>query len=185
MALKSSDVHPDVASQVTVQDYSAQRRIAGVEIVELRRFVDEGGSFLELGRLARGVLEDSPAKDFEVRQLSYSVMDPGAVKAFHLHYEQSEFWFVPPESKLLVGLYDVRATSETAKTAMRFTAGDGQARLVYIPAGVAHGAANLGRERAQIIYFTDRTFSPDPDQCDERRLPWDILGADFWSMAKG
>lgn len=185
MASRPSDVHPDVASLVTLQDYSPRPTIDGVVVVDLRRFVDDGGSFLELGRLTKGILEDCGVSGFDVRQVSYSVMAPGAIKAFHLHSEQTEFWFVPPESKLLVGLYDVRAGSPTAKAVMRFAMGDGQPRLLYIPAGVAHGAANLGVHPAQIIYLTDRQFSADPKTSDEKRLPWDALGADFWKMERG
>lgn len=183
--MKREDLHPDVASQVTLQDYSGAPHIEGVRLLDLRRFVDDGGSFLELGRLAGGELADCGVPGFEVRQVNYSVMEPGAVKAFHLHFGQSEFWFVPPESKLIVGLYDARRDSGTAKRHRRFVLGDGHARLLFIPAGVAHGAANRTPRRAQIIYFADRTFSPDPADCDEHRLPWDLLGSDFWEIERG
>lgn len=185
MALRRGDIHPDALHEVTVQDYARAAAIDGVRRLPLSRFVDDGGSFLELGRLDGGVLRDCDVPDFEVRQLSYSVVDPGAVKAFHLHFEQSEFWFVPPASKLLIGLYDVRRDSPSAKTRMRFVLGDGQAELLFIPPGVAHGAANLTSRPAEIIYVTDRHFSPDPDATDEKRLPWDLLGADFWQMERG
>ncbi len=185
MASKPIDVHPDLTSQVTLQDYSRGPVIEGVALVDLARFVDDGGSFLELGRLSKGLLADCGVSGFELCQISYSVMDPRAIKAFHLHVEQSEFWFVPPISKLIVGLYDVRADSKTAKTSMRLALGDGQSQLLYIPAGVAHGASNPGVGPAQIVYFTDRQFSADPNTSDEKRLPWDLLGADFFRMQRG
>ena len=41
----------------------------------------------------------------------------------------------------------------------------------------------LGTSPATIVYFVNQQFNPaDPD---ERRLPWDILGADFWQMTPG
>jgi hypothetical protein len=42
------------------QDYAAKKRIEGVEIVELKRFHDDGGSMTELGRLDAGVHKQLP-----------------------------------------------------------------------------------------------------------------------------
>src|SRR5262249_22057241 len=115
----------------------------------------------------------------------YSTMMPGAVKAFHLHFTQNELWFVPPECRLVMGLCDVRDKSPTSGVSMRFVMGDGNARFVYIPAGVAHGAANLSQTTGHIIYFMDQQSPPEPDKTDAKRLPWDVLGADFWDMERG
>ena len=35
-------------------------------------------------------------------------MDPGVIKAFHLHRRQTDVWFVPPGDKMLLVLLDVR-----------------------------------------------------------------------------
>ena len=64
-----------------------------------------------------------------------------------------------------------------------FGLGGGRCHLLYIPRGVAHGAANSGRERAQIWYFVNQQF--DVNDPDERRLPWDAAGAAFWDSEKG
>jgi dTDP-4-dehydrorhamnose 3,5-epimerase-like enzyme len=53
-----------------------------VEFIDLRRFNDEGGSMTELGRLAANGL--IIAQNFTVAQMNYSVVEPGAIKAFHL-----------------------------------------------------------------------------------------------------
>ena len=39
--------------------------------------------------------------------------------------------------------------------------------------------------RGRIIYFVDVQFSPDPDQTEEGRLPWDFAGADIWDVTRG
>jgi dTDP-4-dehydrorhamnose 3,5-epimerase len=183
MALTRNDIAENFRDRVTVQDYSPKPTIDGVRFLPLKRFVDDGGSFMELGRLTKGELQDVPG--FEARQVSYSTMLPGVIKAFHLHFNQSELWFVPPESRLVMGLLDVRAKSPTSGARMRFVMGDGQARFVFIPAGVAHGAANLSDRTGQIIYFMNQQFTPEPDKSDEKRLPWDVLGADFWTLERG
>jgi dTDP-4-dehydrorhamnose 3,5-epimerase len=166
-----------------LQDYTPQAPIAGVELVELRRFVDDGGSFVELARLTAGVT--GALAGFEVRQVNYSEIDPGVIKAFHVHRRQTDVWFVPPDDKMLVVLLDVRQGSPTANALRRLVLGDGACRLVRIPPGVAHGVRNLGPARGRVIYFVDQQFSPDPREGDEGRLPWDFAGAHVWEPTRG
>jgi len=168
--------------QVTTQEYARKTPIEGVQILDLRLMQDDGGSFAELIRLdEQGRLLQIP--EFQVRQSSYSLLLPGAIKAFHLHYSQEDLWFVPPTDRLLMGLLDVRASSPTYRQTMRFVLGGSKAQLIYIPRGVAHGCANLGNAPATVLYFVNQHFNPtDPD---ERRLPWDLLGAEFWQITQG
>ncbi|HET7876278.1 MAG TPA: dTDP-4-dehydrorhamnose 3,5-epimerase family protein [Methylomirabilota bacterium] len=173
----------DAKRAFSTQDYAPARDIAGVEIVDLRRFVDDGGSFLELGRLHGGIHAAFPG--FEVKQINYSEMDPGVIKAFHVHRRQSDVWFVPPEDKMLLVLLDVRAGSATEHVQRRLVLGDGTCRLVRIPPGIAHGVKNLAARRGRIIYFVDAQFSTAPDACDEGRLPWDFAGAQVWDVSRG
>jgi dTDP-4-dehydrorhamnose 3,5-epimerase len=169
-------------AQYAKQDYSPKQPIEGVEIIELRRFNDDGGSMTELGRLTGGLHADLPG--FEVRQINYSVLDPLAIKAFHLHQRQTDVWYVPPSDKILLVLGDVRAGSPTEGQVMRFPLGDGNSRLVRIPPGVAHGCKNLRPATpSSIIYFVDVQFSID-EQCDEGRLPWDHFGAEIWDVER-
>ena len=173
----------DAKRAYSLQDYSAKPTIQGVEIVELARFNDDGGSMTELGRLSEGA--HAQLSGFVVRQVNYSEIEPGAIKAFHLHERQTDVWFVPPGDKLLLVLIDVRAGSPTEGAKMRVILGDGRSRLARIPPGVAHGCRNLATTRGRIIYFTDLHFSPAPDACDEGRLPWDYAGAEMWEIARG
>ncbi len=66
---------------------------------------------------------------------------------------------------------------------MRLILGAGKAQLLLIPRGVAHGCANIGAVPSTIVYYVNQQFNlADPD---ERRLPWNILGEDFWQMTPG
>ena len=165
-----------------LQEYGKTAAIDGVVFLELKRHHDDGGSMMELGRLASGRLDALPG--FEVAQVNYSTLEPGAIKAFHVHRKQTDVWFVPPEDRVLLVLADVRAESPTSGTTQRVLLGGGSSRLVKIPPGVAHGCRNLGTLPARILYFTDLHFSPDPGSTDEGRLPWDMLGAAVWDMAR-
>ncbi len=166
-----------------LQDYSAKPRIEGLEIVELKRFNDDGGAMTELGRLDSGKLQG--LEGFEVRQVNYSVMEPQAIKAFHLHKRQTDVWFVPPGDKCLVVVADVREGSPTQGVVQRIVMGDTRSFLVRIPPGVAHGVRNLrAATPSVIVYFVDVQFSTD-EHCDEGRLPWDFFGAEVWETEKG
>ncbi len=165
------------------QDYTrAKPTIEGVRVVELRRFHDDGGSMTELGRLQGGRLDG--VDGFTIAQINYSTLEPGAIKAFHVHRVQTDIWYVPPEDRMLFVLADVRKGSSTEAARMRLILGDARSLLVVVPPGVAHGCRNLGRVAARIVYFTDLQFSPEPDRTDEGRLPWDFLGADVWELTR-
>ena len=178
-----TEFNADAEGRYHVQDYASQPRIDGLEIVDLRRFNDDGGAMTELGRLEDGRLAGMDG--FVVRQVNYSTMDPLAVKAFHLHHRQTDVWYVPPADKILLCVGDVRQGSPTEGRVQRIVLGDGNSRLVRIPPGVAHGAKNLLRERAStIVYFVDIQFSTGAE-CDEGRLPWDHFGTEIWEVERG
>jgi len=180
--LTPEDFGPEFRDNLTTQGYGGGARIEGIRLLDLRLMTDDGGSFAELVRFDEsGNLEAIP--EFKVRQSSYSLVLPGAVKAFHLHYNQEDVWFVPPTDRLLVGLVDARQASPTYNKTMRLVMGSGKAQLLYIPRGVGHGGANIWGEPATILYYVSQQF--DLNDPDERRLPWDMLGADFWQMTPG
>ncbi|MBN2278946.1 MAG: dTDP-4-dehydrorhamnose 3,5-epimerase family protein [Candidatus Marinimicrobia bacterium] len=169
--------------RIFLQDYLKNEMIEGVEIIQLKRFNDDGGSFTELGRLSAGIPESLPG--FEVKQVNYSEMAPNAIKAFHIHRSQTDVWFVPPKDKILLILADLREGSPTEAVIMRIPLGDCNSRLIKIPPGVAHGCKNIAGEKGQIIYFVNQIFSADPAISDEGRLPWDFFGPDIWEVEKG
>jgi dTDP-4-dehydrorhamnose 3,5-epimerase len=172
----------EYASDLSVQDYSKKVSIEGVQIVPLNLFVDDGGCLAEILRFDdSGNLQILP--DFKVKQTTFSQMLPGTIKAFHLHYNQEDVWFVMPNDRLLIGLFDARKDSRTYQKTMRFVLGAGRAQALYIPRGVAHGLANVWQQPANMIYFVNQCF--DAENPDEHRLPWNTLGDDFWEIRKG
>ena len=177
------DLLPEAKRAFHVQSYASAPSIAGVQTVELKRHHDDGGSMTELARLLDGRPE--ALAGFTVRQINYSELEPGVVKAFHVHHRQTDVWFVPPSDRVLVVLVDVRESSATRGTTMRLMLGNGTSRLLRIPPGVAHGARNLGTRSGRIMYFTDLHFSSEPSTCDEGRLPWDYVGAAIWEPTRG
>lgn len=177
------DLTPAAKRAFQIQSYGPASSIDGVEIVELKRFSDDGGSMTELARLTDG--HPQAVAGFTLRQINYSEVEPGAIKAFHLHQRQTDVWYVPPTDRMVLVLLDVRQGSKSEGARMRLTLGAGASRLVRIPPGVAHGVRNLAATAGRIIYFTDVHFSPEPSMCDEGRLPWDYAGAEIWDVTRG
>lgn len=177
----------------TVQSYDQKPVIDGVYFVPLRRSPDDGGGFTELARISEGISVDAGEAFFlsdrgaapAIRQINYSEIEPGVIRAFHVHLRQTDVWYVPPADRLLMVLYDARRDSPSTGRRMRFMLGAGQSRLVVIPPGVAHGARNLAVVAGRIIYFVDQYFSAKPGECDEGRYPWDFLGAEIWETGRG
>lgn len=179
--LTLKDIKTDVQPSVTVQSYSPKQKIDGVQMVDNPIFSGEDGTFEELARFDDGMMLKFP--DFQIKQINRSIVLPGAIKAWHLHYNQEDIWYVPPQDFILLGLWDVREKSPTSGISQKIVMGAGRARLVYIPRGVAHGAANVSHKESTLIYFVNQCF--DAENPDEQRLQWDLLGNDFWTAEKG
>lgn len=180
--LTPTDIDEKYSEKLFVQDYAKKPTIEGVKIVELRNSTGEDGDFSELMRLNdQGEFLEFPG--FFPKQINRSRVIPGSIKAWHIHYNQDDVWHIPPGDSLLVGIVDVRKNSPTKHIIMRLALGNGKAHLLYIPRGVAHGVANLSKKDATILYFVNQQF--DIINPDEHRLPWDILGSDFWQITKG
>lgn len=180
--LTKESIGSEFRDDLSVQDYQRKPAIEGVQLIPLQTFIDDGGALAEIVRVdENGNLLAIP--EFKVRQTTWSQMLPGTIKAFHLHYNQEDVWYVMPYDRLLIGLFDARENSATYKATMRFVMGAGKAQILYLPRGVAHGLANIWQNPANMIYFVNQRF--DANQPDEQRLPWDVLGADFWDIKKG
>jgi dTDP-4-dehydrorhamnose 3,5-epimerase len=180
--LSRESIGQEFKQDISTQDYAKKTTIEGVQLLNLNMFVDDGGALAEIIRLdGEGNLQLIP--EFKVRQSTFSHVLPGVIKAFHLHYNQEDVWFVLPCDRLLIGLFDARKDSPTYGKQMRFVLGAGRAQALYIPRGVAHGLANPYDKTASMIYFVNQCFNAE--QPDEHRLPWDALGNDFWELKKG
>lgn len=179
--LSKQNLIPTVQSKLSLQRYSDKKNIDGVQIVELKRFSGEDGIFEEVLRIGEdGVTGVFPG--FTVAQVNRSTLLPGAIKAWHLHFSQDDVWYVGAEDHALLGLWDVREGSKSKDTSIKIVLGGGTSKLVFIPRGVAHGVVNISPHKTTLIYFVNQQFSLSSP--DEHRLPWDSLGAEFWTPAK-
>lgn len=136
--------------------------IAGVEIKDLVTHPDERGFFRELIRKE----DDFFAEGFG--QWSHSMMYQGVAKAWHIHREQIDWWYVAG-GVLKAVLHDMRPNSPTYRETMEIFMGEHQpARIVRIPPGVAHGCKCISGP-AHLFYVTSLVYDP----ADEGRIAHD------------
>jgi dTDP-4-dehydrorhamnose 3,5-epimerase len=182
--LSVKDLLPDVAAALARQSYAPRAPIEGVALGEVPVFRSPDGLFAEIARVdADGALQG--VAGVRPVQWNWSLLEPGTVKAWHVHLGQEDVWIIPPDSALLVGLADLRRGAPTAGNLQRLTLGGGRCHRLLIPRGVAHGVANLAGRPQAMLYAVNSFFTADPDATDEWRLPWDRFGEAFWQMGKG
>lgn len=179
-ALTKDDIDEKAQGKLYTQDYTAKPTIEGVKIIPVRNFVSEDGDFSEIIRMGNGEIEGM--EGFLVKQVNRSRLLPGAIKGWHLHFGQDDIWYLPPSDSLLVGLWDLRKNSKSNGTSIKISLGGGQSSLLFIPRGVAHGMTNVSGEPIDLFYFVNQQF--DVNNPDEKRVPWDSLGADFWTPTR-
>jgi dTDP-4-dehydrorhamnose 3,5-epimerase len=149
--------------------------IEGVRVSPYPLWPDDRGYFLEIIRIGQG-----PASGFEpaTTQVSAALSYPGAIKAFHYHLKQTDFW-VASQGMFQVALVDLRPQSRTFGVKNTMYAGNLRPWQVLIPPGVAHGYKVIGKDAAMLIYVTDRHYNPE----DEGRIPYnDSRLAYDWEM---
>ncbi len=167
----------DILPHVYTQSYEKKPQIEGVKILDIAAYLAEEGDFAEIIRLDEsGNLLLFP--EFKLRQVNRTQVFPGAIKAWHVHRNQAEVWYVPPRFQLTIGVWDVRKDSQSSGVAQKVVLGGGQSKLLYLPPGVAHGMCNHSAENVDMFYFMNQHFSATTP--DEQRIHWNHLGAEFW-----
>ncbi len=179
--INKNHILDNIRKQIIKANYSPVRNISGVKLIELKDNISEDGELSEIIKLnGKGTLVQFP--DFKLLQMNRVNQNPNTVKAWHLHYHQDEIWYVPPSDHLLIGLWDIRKDSPTANLQQKIVLGSNKSAMLYIPRGVAHGSANFQLRPSELYSMVNRLFNPD--RPDEMRLPWDIIGKEFWQPLK-
>ncbi len=122
----------------------------GVKIIELKVHGDARGFFVERFNLARFKEAGLPT---EFAQDNHSRSAPGVVRGLH-------FQHTPPQGKLVGcvrgSIYDVavdvRPSSPTYGKHVGIELSDTNGKLLWVPAGFAHGFSVLGDGPADVMY---------------------------------
>ncbi len=131
----------------------------GVRVHDLALHDDERGRFAEVFRASWGD-EPTPVQWNLVRS------DADVLRGVHVHRRHAD-WLCVVSGTLTLGLHDVRPGSTTVTASAMIELSGDEWRMVYIPAGVAHG-----------FYFPEPTVhlygvSHYWDPADELACRWD------------
>lgn len=148
--------------------------IDGVQVRPLRQICDERGKVMHMLRA------DDP--QFErFGEIYFSVVYPGAIKAWHLHREMALNYAVPVGNVKLV-LFDDREGSPTRGELMELFSGPDDYQLIHVPARVWNGFKGIGAAPAlvancaTVAHSKDEIVRLDPFS---KQIPYD------WSLRHG
>ena len=148
--------------------------IDGLVVTPLRRIPDERGAVFHMLR------EDSPAFE-RFGEIYFSMVYPGAIKAWHLHREMTLNYAVPVGMIKLV-CYDDRSGSPTNGNLVELHVGELNYVLVTIPPLVWNGFKGVGATPALVANCS--TVPHRPDEI-ERKDPFAAdIGYD-WAIRHG
>ena len=128
--------------------------IKGVEIHPLRQIPDERGKVMHMLR------RDDPWFS-EFGEIYFSVVFPGAIKAWHLHTRMTLNYAVP-SGRIKLVLYDDRDGSPTRAELQEICTGEDCYALVTVPPGVWNGFKGIGTAAA--IVANCATIPHEPDE---------------------
>jgi dTDP-4-dehydrorhamnose 3,5-epimerase len=143
--------------------------LPGIRVIDLKRNVDERGSFTEILR------EDW--SDFlgaeRLVQANFSVSQPGMIRAWHRH-ERGQFdIFVVIRGSLKICAFNDLGEPLDGELDEIVASGE-RLQAVLIRGHYWHGTKCVGSTPSETIYFVTRLY--DPKSPDELRRPWDDPG---------
>ena len=148
--------------------------IEGVKITPLRQICDERGKIMHMLR------SDAPVFE-KFGEIYFSVVNPGVIKAWHIHKEMTLNYAVVSGLIKFV-LYDDRPSSPTRGGLMEIFLGPDNYQLVTVPPMVWNGFKGVAA--APSIVANCATLAHDPAEISrmdpfENHIPYD------WSLKHG
>jgi len=113
----------------------------------------------------------------KISQLTLNIAYQGSIQAFYLYQHQAIQWFIA-SGKALVVLYDLRSSSPTYRQTQVIAAGKDNYKLIFIPAGVAHGYKVLSLEDV-LLFCQFIQADNDNIQSNLKQLAYDDTQINF------
>ena len=148
--------------------------IEGVKVTPLRVIPDERGAVLHM-------LKCTDPHFTTFGEIYFSLVYPGAIKAWHIHREMTLNYAVPSGVIKMV-LYDDRAESPTRGEVMELFPGERNHVLITVPAMVWNGFKGMGS--APSVVANCATVPHDPGEID-RLSPFDASIPYDWAIKHG
>jgi dTDP-4-dehydrorhamnose 3,5-epimerase len=151
-----------------------QGNIDGVSITSLKKIPDERGAVYHMLRKDASVFR-------EFGEIYFSIIHPGAIKAWHLHKKMTLNYAVP-SGKIKLVLYDAREESNTRGNLKEIFLGKDNYSLVTIPPGIWNGFKGIGT--IDSIVANCATHVHEPEEIERMDPSSEKIGYD-WSLKNG
>jgi dTDP-4-dehydrorhamnose 3,5-epimerase len=133
-------------------------RLSGLKLIELKIYGDDRGFFTERYVAERFIAYGLPERFI---QDNHSRSKPGVIRGLHYQADPAQGKLVGViRGKIWDVAVDLRKDSPTFGQWEAFELSDENGRLLWIPAGFAHGFCVLGNEDADVMYKVDAAYSP-------------------------
>jgi len=148
--------------------------IEGVRVVPRRQLSDERGKIMHMLR------DDDP--EFErFGEVYFSAVNPGAIKAWHLH-TRMQLNYVCVFGQIKLVLFDARESSPTHRELMELFLGPESYSLVTVPVGVWNGFKGIATVPS--IVCNCATLAHDPGEIQRKPYDWPEIPYD-WGIRHG
>lgn len=132
----------------------------GVWLHTPKIFPDERGFFLER---FRADMHPSIPKLFP--QINQSRSVPGVLRGLHIQMNPMQGKFISViRGKIWDVAVDLRKHSSTFGQTYSVELDDVKNQMLWIPEGFAHGFCVIGKENADVVYFTSAIYNPATDR---------------------
>lgn len=152
--------------------------LSGLKIIEFPVFHDDRGFFCE--RFNMDKFKDI-GMDINFVQDNHSRSKAGVIRG--LHYQKN------PDQAKLVGcisgaildvVVDIRVDSPTFGQHFSIELTEDNGKMLYLPAGFAHGFSVIGAEEAHVIYKVDGNYNPAGEggitfKDEELNIDWQVV----------
>lgn len=137
--------------------------IEGVTVIEVKNVASNYGYLTEIFRK-----EWLTPDDAGVEQIFQSVLEPGAISAWHAHEVTTDRLFVSL-GRMRIVLYDGRERSPTHGRLNEFRFGTVRPALVVVPPRVWHGVQNISTSIGVLLNAVNHAY--EYERPDHYRLP--------------
>ncbi|BCB96306.1 dTDP-4-dehydrorhamnose 3,5-epimerase [Dissulfurispira thermophila] len=147
--------------------------IDGVVIQPLKQIIDERGKVMHMIR------SDSPLFT-KFGEIYFSIVNPGAVKAWKRHLRMTQH-FAVPVGKIKLVIYDDRLNSVSRKKIEILEIGEDNYHLVRIPPLLWYGFKGISKEFALVANCTDMPHEPvESEHIDpyDKKIPYNWNSSD-------
>ncbi len=148
--------------------------IEGVQIIALRTIMDDRG-------MVRHMMKCTDPHFRQFGEIYFSVIFPGAIKAWHVH-RKMELNYAVISGNIKLVLYDARKESPTSGEIQEICMGEDNYVLVKVPPHVVNGFKAIGTEKA--IVANCASIAHDPEEI-ERLDPFDTSIGYDWGIRHG